>query len=114
MDTRESSHPMLGMPGAPARCNWQWRRFGRFREGSIRTCRVALDDVIDGLEMHSDEAAAYPDCDTGTVVAINDDIASLAERDESDERADREHGRNTVSRVEWRQHEDTTRCGLAF
>lgn len=50
--------------------------------------RVALEDVIDGLDMQTDDVTAYLDRDTGTVVMVGDEIAYLSERDERDTLAD--------------------------
>jgi hypothetical protein len=50
--------------------------------------RIVLDDLIDGIDMQNDDVTAYLDCDTGKVMTIGDEIASLSERDEPDEWAD--------------------------
>ena len=47
--------------------------------------KIALNDVIDGIDMQSDDVTAYLDCETGAVVTIGDEIAGLSERDEQDE-----------------------------
>ena len=52
--------------------------------------KVALNDVIDGIDMQNDDVTAYLDRDTGEVVTIGDEIASLSERDEQDKWRDRE------------------------
>jgi len=46
---------------------------------------VALDDLIDGLDLQDDDVRAYLDCDEGVVVSIGDEIVSLSERNEPSE-----------------------------
>lgn len=45
--------------------------------------RIALDALIDELDMQSDDVTAYLDCETGTVVTIGAEIVSLSEHDET-------------------------------
>ena len=49
---------------------------------------VALDDLIDGLDMQTDDMKAYLDCDEGAIVSISDEIVSLSESNEPSERHD--------------------------
>ena len=48
-------------------------------EGAGQPTRVWLEDVVDGMQMQSDESTAYPDRRSGEVIVINDDEAELAE-----------------------------------
>jgi hypothetical protein len=59
---------------------------------------VALDDVIDGLEMQNEDVTAYLDCDTGAVVTIEAEIAALSERNEPVEWRDWERERIEILR----------------
>ena len=43
---------------------------------------IALDDLIDGIDMQSDDVTAYLDRDTGEVMTVGDEIASLSEQGE--------------------------------
>jgi hypothetical protein len=47
--------------------------------------RISLDDLIDGMEMQSEDVTAYLDCDKGEVVTINDEIAAFSQRSEPDD-----------------------------
>ena len=49
---------------------------------------IALDDLIDGLDMLNDDMTAYLDRCTNAVVTIDREIVILSERDEPDEWAD--------------------------
>ncbi len=50
--------------------------------------RIVLDDLIDGIDLQTDDVSAYLDCETGKVVTIGDELAALSERDEPDEWGD--------------------------
>jgi hypothetical protein len=48
---------------------------------------VRLDDIVEALEMQSDESASYLDLDTGLVVTVSEDLLRAAE-DPGDEEPD--------------------------
>ena len=53
------------------------------------TVRLALRDIIDGMQLQSDEMIAYLNRKTGQVVPVSDEDLAAAEAGEADERRDR-------------------------
>ena len=49
---------------------------------------ISLDNLIDGIEMQSEDVTGYLDGDTGAVVLIGEEIASQSKRDAPDEWSD--------------------------
>ena len=49
---------------------------------------VRLNDIVDALEMQSNESSSYLDLDTGKVETVSHDLLSMAEEPDDDEEPD--------------------------